>query len=124
VSDELVVRGEIPFVQYRILDELRRLGGRATVGTLAAVLAAPPSSVSRRLDRLEDDDLVTRLTGEGDDHRQVVIALTSDGRAVHRAADAVVRRTLRKSVLGRVDPEVVDELAANCAGFVDAVDDD
>jgi DNA-binding MarR family transcriptional regulator len=119
LSDELVQAETIPLVQYRILDELRAVGGRTTVGALAARLHAPPSSISRRIDRLEDEDLVARITGAGEDHREVVVALTSDGRAVLRSADTVVRRTLRKGVLGLVDPEVADELASICASIDD-----
>ncbi len=47
---------DIPLGWFDVLASLQRLGGRARPLDIATEMRLPPSSLSRRLDRLEEED--------------------------------------------------------------------
>jgi DNA-binding MarR family transcriptional regulator len=61
------------------------------------VLGDVPSSLSRRLDRMEESGFVTRSnTPVADDRRAVTVALTAGGRAAWRDANITYRRLVQQ----------------------------
>lgn len=87
----------ISLAWYDALTAIRTAGGKMRVHQLCQALSEVPSSLSRRLDRLEDDGLVTRrATPEPDDRRAVTVALTREGRSVWRDANITYRRIVQE----------------------------
>ena len=72
------------------LTALRRAGGSASPGELAAVVQLTSGGMTNRLDRLETAGLVRRTPAEHD-RRASVVSLTAEGR---RLADAVFEASL------------------------------
>ena len=61
------------------------------------------SSLSRRLDRMEDAELVTRQhTPQPDDRRAVSVSLTAEGRGVWRDANITYRRVVQEQFAKRL----------------------
>ena len=103
---------DLPLAWYRVLDVLALHGAPQVLGELASRLGVPLSSVSRQIDRLEDQGLVTTQRGSAANHRHVMVQVTSAGKATWKAATTTVRQTLRKAVLVEIDPaELADEVA-------------
>ena len=69
---------DIPLNWFDVLAGLQRLGGSARPTAIAEEVGLPLSSLTRRLDRLEEDGWVTRqrVTLDGD-HRAMQIELTT-----------------------------------------------
>jgi DNA-binding MarR family transcriptional regulator len=87
----------ISLAWYDALTAIRSAGGKVRVHQLCQSLSDVPSSLSRRLDRLEDDGLVTRRsTPTPDDRRAVTVALTREGRTVWRDANITYRRIVQE----------------------------
>ena len=59
IDDELRADWDIPLGGYDVLASLQRLGGRARPLDVANDLRLPPSSLSRRFDRLEEEGACT-----------------------------------------------------------------
>ena len=80
IDEELTAEWDVPLGWFDVLAALQRLGGRARPSELADELRLVRSSLSRRLDRLEEEGWVapTRPTSR-DDHRAVVVELTRRG---------------------------------------------
>lgn len=74
----------LTYPQYLALNVLWREDGQ-TVGALAEQLALEPSTLTPVLKRLEASRLVRR-TRNPDDERQVLVALTDEGRALEDKA--------------------------------------
>ena len=72
------------------LTALRRGGGSASPGELAAIVQLTSGGMTNRLDRLEIAGLIRRSPAEHD-RRAIVVSLTAEGR---RIADAVFEATL------------------------------
>jgi DNA-binding MarR family transcriptional regulator len=119
LQQALMDERELPLAWFRVLDELQLVGGRAVIGEVAAALHLPPSSLSRQLDRLEDEGWVRRMRGVGTDYRHVVVALTPEGRQVWRGAETTVRQTLRRGPLGAFERLDVELLTSRCEGLVE-----
>ena len=82
---------------FDVLASLQRLGGRARPLDVAAELRLPPSSISRRLDRLEEEGWVARHRYVDDtDHRAVEVELTRTGRRLWREMNVTYRRSLQE----------------------------
>ena len=80
---ELRSEWAVPLGWFDVLAALRSLGGRARPQDVAAVVGIPPSSLSRRLDRLEEEGWVARHRGvDPADHRAVMVELTARGRTL------------------------------------------
>ena len=69
------------------------------------------SSLSRRLDRLEEEGWVARRRpGDADDHRAVVVELTRRGRTLWREMNVTYRRAVQAHVASALDDADVAEL--------------
>jgi DNA-binding MarR family transcriptional regulator len=93
---------ELPLAWFEILNALQLAGGRVRVMDLADHLAANPSSLSRQLNRMEDDGLVRRDRGRPDDLRAVLIVLTRDGRDTWRRANTTYMRVVKRHFVGKL----------------------
>lgn len=93
--------------QWQVLATLSRLD-RATMGEVAAFCATDRTTLTRTVDRMVTDDLVTRDRDVAD-RRQVHLRLTGKGRDVFRAAAAEVTR-FNDRVTDALDPDEVDGL--------------
>lgn len=93
---------DLPLPWFEALNALQGAGGKMRVMDLAELLVVSPSSLSRQLTRMEDEGLVRRDRGVGDDQRAVVMVLTRDGRDTWRRANTTYQRVLRKQFHGRL----------------------
>src|SRR6056297_3533824 len=85
IDEELRDEWDISLGWFDVLASLHRLGGRARPLDVAADLRLPASSVSRRLDRLEEEAWVARHRHvDPDDRRAVEVELTASGRRLWR----------------------------------------
>ena len=66
IEAKLKAAGEPPFAWYDLLLELERAGGRLRIGELGERLVVEPYNVTRLLDRLEREGLLTRRRAPGD----------------------------------------------------------
>jgi DNA-binding MarR family transcriptional regulator len=97
VETGLVDDYDLPLAWFEILAALQAAGGAMRVGELCEALHELPSSLSRRLDRLEDEGFVSRgPTPTPDDRRAVTLSLTRDGRAEWRDANITYRRMVQQ----------------------------
>lgn len=88
---------DLPLSWFEILAALQACGGSMRVGELCEVLRELPSSLSRRLDRLEDEGFVSRAAAPmPDDRRAVTVTLTREGRAEWRDANITYRRMVQQ----------------------------
>lgn len=93
----------LPLTWFDVLTELRREGGAMRVHELCEVLDEVPSSLSRRLARMEDTGLVKRnATPRADDRRAVTVSLTAHGRALWRDANIDYRRLVQQHFAHRL----------------------
>ena len=73
IDEQLMADWDVPLGWFDVLAALQRLGGSARPVELAAELRIVRSSLSRRLDRLEEEGWVARARRPTDgDHRAVV----------------------------------------------------
>src|SRR5258706_4453068 len=97
VESGLVDDYDLPLAWFDILAALQAAGGSMRVGELCDVLHELPSSLSRRLDRLEEHGFVSRVaTPTADDKRAVTVHLTRDGRAEWPDANITYRRMVQQ----------------------------
>jgi DNA-binding MarR family transcriptional regulator len=97
VEAGLVDDYDLPLSWFEILASLQAAGGSMRVGELCETLHELPSSLSRRLDRLEEQRFVSRTTTSvSDDRRAVIVSLTPDGRAEWRDANITYRRMVQQ----------------------------
>ena len=96
IDEELRAEWDISLGWFDVLASLQRLGGRARPLDVAADLRLPPSSVSRRLDRLQEEGWVARNKYVDEhDHRAVDVELTKTGRRLWREMSVTYRRALQ-----------------------------
>lgn len=97
IDTELQLHHAMPLAWYDCLSAIREAGGTIRVSTLAEALGELPSSLSRRLDRLEQEDWIERIhTPLPGDRRAVSARITSAGRAEWRDANVTYRRLLQQ----------------------------
>ncbi len=97
VESGLLEDYDLPLSWFEILAALQASGGLMRVGDLRDVLHELPSSLSRRLDRLEEAGFVRRAaTPTPDDKRAVTVSLTREGRAEWRDANVTYRRRVQQ----------------------------
>ena len=110
VDEQLVAEWDVGLGWFDVLAGLQRLGGSARPSELASELRLVRSSLSRRLDRLEEEGWVARARPTSlDDHRAVVVELTRRGRTLWREMNVTYRRAVQAqfaAVLG--DGDVAD----------------
>lgn len=107
LDDGLREQWDISLGWFEVLAGLQRSGGNARPSDLADDLAIPPSSLSRRLDRLAEEGWVARRRVDGDrgDARAVVVELTVTGRRLWREMNVTYRRLVQQHVAGRLDDD-------------------
>lgn len=111
IDAALVGEWEVPLGWFDVMAALQRRNGRARPIDLAADLRVVRSSLSRRLDRLEEEGWVARHRAPTDrDHRAVDIELTRRGRALWREMNVTYRRAVQARVASRLADEDVEVL--------------
>ena len=111
IDDELTAEWDVPLGWFDVLAGLERLGGTARPSELATELRLVRSSLSRRLDRLEEEGWVARRRpATSADHRAVVVELTRRGRALWREMNVTYRRAVQAHVASALDDTDVAEL--------------
>jgi DNA-binding MarR family transcriptional regulator len=97
IDRELDEEHAMPLAWFECLGAIRDAGGSMRVHELCEVLHDIPSSLSRRLDRLEDEGWVQRKhTPMPGDRRAVSVSITSSGRAEWRDANVTFRRVVQQ----------------------------
>lgn len=96
IDQQLTELHNVPLPWYDVLTVVRDAGGTIRVRELCRLLDEVPSSLSRRLDRMEDDDLIERRKApRPDDRRAVEVAMTTEGRYAWRDANITYRRLVQ-----------------------------
>ncbi len=96
IDEELRDEWDIALGWFDVLASLQRLGGRARPLDVSADLRLPASSVSRRLDRLEEEGWIARhRLVDPADKRAVEVELTSTGRRLWREMNVTYRRAVQ-----------------------------
>jgi len=112
IDEELRNEWDISLGWFDVLASLQRLGGRARPLDVAADLRLPASSVSRRLDRLQEEGWIARHRHvDADDHRAVDIELTKTGRRLWREMSVTYRRALQALFALHLDGDDIADLA-------------
>lgn len=119
IHDDLIEQWDVPLGWFDVLAALQRLGGRARPSSVAALLRLPPSSLSRRLDRLEEEGWIARHRHDGrTDQRSVEVELTRRGRNLWREMNITYRRAVQSHFAARLtdgEISVVTEVAERLA---------
>ena len=110
IDDELRAEWDISLGWFDVLASLQRLGGRARPLDVSSDMRLPPSSVSRRLDRLEEEGWIARHKYvDANDHRDVDVELTKTGRRLWREMSVTYRRSLQALFAVHLDDvDIVD----------------
>jgi DNA-binding MarR family transcriptional regulator len=112
LDEELRADWDIQLGWFDVLASLQRLGGRARPHDLAADLRLPPSSLSRRLDRLQEEGWIARHRDVPDaDLRAVEVELTRTGRRLWREMNVTYRRALQSQFAVHLDDADIADIA-------------
>ena len=104
IDDDLRREWAVPLGSFEVLAALRELDGRARPQDVAAWMRIPPSSLSRRLDRLEEEGWIARHREvDPDDHRAVEVELTRRGRTLWREMNVSYRRAVQRRFASGLD---------------------
>jgi DNA-binding MarR family transcriptional regulator len=104
IDEDLAAEWDIPLAWFDVLSALQRLGGRARPVQVAELLRLPPSSLSRRLDKLEDEGWIARHRGaDPGDGRAVELELTRRGRNLWREMNVTYRRAVQAHFARHLD---------------------
>ena len=121
IDDELRAEWDIAIGWFDVMTSLQRLGGVARPLDIASDLRLPASSVSRRLDRLEEEGWIARHRFVDErDRRAVEIELTKSGRRLWREMNVSYRRAVQASFAVHMS----DDDIANIARILTALDAD
>ena len=97
VDTQLQEEHFISLAWFDCLTAIRDAGGTMRGHELSEALDELPSSLSRRLDRLEEEGYVRRKhTPLPDDRRAVSVSLTANGRGAWRDANITFRRMVQQ----------------------------
>lgn len=111
IDDELRADWDITIGWFDVLTSLQRLGGRARPLDIANDLRLPASSISRRLDRLEEEGWIARHRHIDDaDKRAVDIELTKSGRRLWREMNISYRRAVQSLFATHLDDADIGDL--------------
>jgi DNA-binding MarR family transcriptional regulator len=103
IDEDVMAEWDVPLGWFDVLAALARAGGAARPCDLADDLRLVRSSLSRRLDRLEEEGWVARRRArDADDHRAVVVELTRRGRVLWREMNVTYRRAVQAHVSSRL----------------------
>ena len=97
VDADLMDELQLPLSWFDVMTALQRGGGSLRVSELRDVLDEIPSSLSRRLDRMEEEGWVGRkATPTPEDRRAVTVSLSKRGRVLWREANVLYRRSVQQ----------------------------
>lgn len=97
-------------------------GGSARMGDLAAALPSPPTHVTRKVRRLEGQDLVRRCVSPTD-RRGVIATITEKGRMVAEHAMVTYAQEVRKIFLSQMSQAQVASMEDRCHRIAEALKD-
>jgi DNA-binding MarR family transcriptional regulator len=126
IDEDLRAEWDITLGWFDVLATLQRMGGWARPNDIAADLRLPPSSVSRRLDRLEEEGWIARhrSADSGGDQRAVDVELTRTGRRLWREMNVSYRRSLQARFGIRASDDDIDAVVRLAAVLDDPDLDD
>lgn len=130
IDEALRADWDIPLGWFDVLNALQALGGTARPNAVAEFLRLPPSSLSRRMDRLEEEGWIARRRAESDDRRAIEVELTRTGRRLWREMGITYRRAVQANFASHLDDDQIDavssvlDLLAAVHDPADAVHDD
>ena len=125
IDDELRADWDIQLGWFDVLASLQRLGGRARPLDVAADLRLPRSSLSRRMDRLEEEGWLKRHRHVDDaDHRAVEVELTRTGRRLWREMNVSYRRALQAQFAIHLDDSDIADLRRVLDLLIGVADDE
>lgn len=110
IDDDLREEWDITIGWFDVLTALQRLGGRARPLDVASDLRLPASSLSRRLDRLEEEGWIARHHEVEPDRRAVEIEMTPSGRRLWREMNVSYRRAVQSAFAVHLDDAHIDSL--------------
>ena len=111
IDEELRADWDITIGWFDVLTSLQRLGGTARPLDIADDLRLPASSISRRLDRLEEEGWIARHRHIDDsDRRAVDVELTKSGRRLWREMNVSYRRAVQQLFATHLDDDDIDAL--------------
>lgn len=94
----------VPLAWFEVLAALRTMNGAARPADLALALGIPPSSLSRRVDRIEEEGWVLRRPEvDASDLRAVDVELTPSGRKLWREMNVTYRRAVQQAFAAKLD---------------------
>jgi len=97
IDADLQAEWAVPLAWFDVLAQLRALGGKSRPHDVATALGIPRATLSRRLDRLQEEGWVQRHPGpDRGDHRAVEVELTPRGRTLWRAMNQTYRTSVNK----------------------------
>jgi DNA-binding MarR family transcriptional regulator len=97
IDADLMAEFAMPLAWFEVMSSLQRVDGPIRVSELCKMLDENPSSLSRRLDRLEDEGYIARgATPLPSDRRAVSVRLTREGRLFWRDANVIYRRAVQR----------------------------
>lgn len=108
IDEALRAEWDIPLGWYDVLSALQSAGGTARPQAIADALRLPPSSLSRRMDRLEEEGWIARRRAESDDRRAIEVELTRTGRRLWREMGITYRRAVQANFASHLDDADVD----------------
>jgi len=120
LNHALLDERDIPLAWFEVLNALQLAGGKVRVMDLADNLVRSPSSLSRQLNRMEEEELLRRDRGRPDDQRVVVIVLTREGRDLWRRANTTYLRVLKRNFLSKLTDTDVASVQRALSKVVDA----
>jgi DNA-binding MarR family transcriptional regulator len=122
LNHALLDERDIPLAWFEVLNALQLAGGKVRVMDLADNLVRSPSSLSRQLNRMEEEELLRRDRGRPDDQRVVVIALTREGRDLWRRANTTYLRVLKRNFLSKLTETDVAGVQRALSKVIDTID--
>jgi DNA-binding MarR family transcriptional regulator len=123
VDEALRTEWAVPLGWYDVLWSLQRAGGMSRPLAVADDLRLPPSSLTRRMDRLEEEGWIVRTRADDDDRRAIQIELTRTGRRLWREMTVTYRRAVQATFAVHLDDAAIDavhQLVATLAPLHDA----
>src|SRR5437764_2993834 len=111
LATDLVDEIGLSLGDFDVLAQLGQAGGQMRISELAAQAYSSRSGMTRRIDRLVDEGLVTRANSDAD-RRGVVVGLTDAGLARLAEAAAVHLRRVRELFVDRLSDGELAALAS------------
>jgi DNA-binding MarR family transcriptional regulator len=102
LQTELVDKTGLDLNDFDVISQLAQAGGRLRMTDLAARVFSSRSGLTRRIDRLVEEGLVSRTTADGD-ARGVVVTLTESGVARVSETVPVHLRSVAELFMAKLD---------------------